>query len=96
MDLLCIIFQGDGMSKILIVCRNFYDPNNANANCITKVIDCLKERGHNIFILTWEYGKAVKPMDVFIQNIFSKLHYMIDAKLKGFKDFTLCQRYIIL
>ncbi len=55
-NILCIMFKGDIMSKILIISEEFFNRENANTHCLEELIGGLKKNGHEIYLLTKEYG----------------------------------------
>ena len=51
-NILCIMFKGDIMSKILIISEEFFNRENANTHCLEELIGGLKKNGHEIYLLT--------------------------------------------
>ena len=82
--ILCIMFKGDNMAKILLISEEFFNRENANTHCLEELIAGLQNRGHKIYLLTKEYGCDTLSDLQGIHLYIVKMHLQSFADSKAF------------
>lgn len=82
--------SGDDMSRILVICEDFYLNNDANVNCVRILLNKLKSEGHHVIVFSKTFDDSAPEQiqeDGYTVRLFcEKIQLSVDRISKTLKS----------